>query len=500
MKYPRPFFFDTLESMRDKKKPILTSTQTKEWEKHTVQQGLESFESLMEKAGTAVAQEIIRVFSKGRVLVLCGPGNNGGDGYVIAQKLKEAGFKVTVALDLTSSLTLSPEAQFNKDKWKGPLVPFDQADFDSATLIIDALFGTGLGRPLSGIYLETVQKTSTAKAPCVAVDIPSGLNADTGEIMGGVASAHLTVTFGSLKRGHVLLPGKTYCGDIKIADIGFSNLSSLKEIFPYENTPTLWKHHFPSPQPTGHKYTRGHLMVIAGEDMTGAPRLAAEASRRIGAGMTTLLCPESVKSLYQVNTLGTLVKPYTTHKDFTEAITQETVHGLLIGPGLLPNDDTKALVEIALKTKKRIVLDAGALSCFQNHKDHLMALLHNACVLLPHEGEFKRLFEPYETKIETTLKAAKESQVTLLLKGADTVIASPDGTCYINTNAPPSLATAGTGDVLAGLVGGLMVQGSTPLVSTAAAAWIQAESARLFGRGLIAEDLLQEIPHVLQDL
>ncbi|HBN23009.1 MAG TPA: bifunctional ADP-dependent NAD(P)H-hydrate dehydratase/NAD(P)H-hydrate epimerase, partial [Holosporales bacterium] len=485
MKYPPPFFFDTLESMIDQKNPILTAAQTKEWEKLTVQQGFETFESLMEKAGTAVTQEIIQAFPKGKVLVLCGPGNNGGDGYVIARKLKEASFDVTIAVDLSTSPKLSAEAQLNKDKWTGPLIPLDQGDFNASALIVDALFGTGLERPLSGLYLETVQKISAAKAPCVAVDIPSGLNADTGEIMGSAASAHLTVTFGSLKRGHVLLPGENYCGEIKVADIGFSDHSALKEPFPYENTPVLWRNSLPAPKPTDHKYTRGHLMVIAGKDMTGAPRLAAEASRRIGAGMTTLLCPESVKDLYQVSTLGTLVKSYTTLKDFTETITQKTVHGLLIGPGLLPSDDTRALVEIALKTKKKIVLDAGALSCFQDHKARLMDLLHNTCVLLPHDGEFQRLFEHCGTKIETTLKAAKDSQATLLLKGADTVIAAPDGTCYINTNAPATLATAGTGDVLAGLVGGLIVQGNAPLVSTAAATWIHAESAHLFGRGLI---------------
>jgi len=310
----------------------------------------------------------------------------------------------------------------------------------------------------------------------------------------------LTVTFGSLKVGHALLPGKSYCGDLKIANIGFTELSCLTGSFPYENTPALWRECLPIPKPTDHKYTRGHLMVIAGEEMTGAPRLAAEGSRRIGAGMTTLLCPRSAKDLYQISSLGTLVKSYETLQDFNDALNQETVHGLLIGPGLTPNEETRALVESALKTKKRIVLDAGALSCFQDHKDRLMKLLHSNCILLPHGGEFQRLFETQSTKIASALKAAKDSQAIILLKGADTIIASPDGTCYINTNGPPTLATAGTGDVLAGFVAGLMVQGCSPLVSTAAAAWIHAESAHLFGKGLIAEDLLQEVPFVLQTL
>ncbi len=500
MKYLEPIFFDKLESMIDRKKPILTTAQTKEWEIFTVQQGLETFESLMEKAGAAVATEIIHTFSKGKVLVLCGPGNNGGDGYVIARKLKEADFDVTVALDISAPSNLSPQAQLNKDKWTGRLIPLDQGDFESSVLIVDALFGTGLDRPLSGIYLETVQKISKAKASCIAVDIPSGLHADSGEVMGSAAPAHLTVTFGSLKRGHCLLPGKSYCGDIKIADIDFTDLSRLEGPFSYENTPVLWRDSLPVPKPTDHKYTRGHLMVIVGEEMTGAPRLAAEASRRIGAGVTTLLCPIKAKSLYQMSSLGVLVKPYTTHEDFTAAITQKTVHSVLIGPGLLPDDETRTLVEIALKTKKKIVLDAGALSCFQDHKKRLTNLLHNACTLLPHAGEFQRIFDRYGSKIETALKASKETQTCLLLKGADTVIATPDGTCYINTNAPPTLATAGTGDVLAGLVAGLAAQGCSPLVSAAAAAWIHAESAHLFGRGLIAEDLLDKIPLVLQAL
>jgi len=500
MKYLEPIFFDKLESMIDRENPVLTAAQTKDRENLTVQNGLETFESLMEKAGTAVATEIIQAFAKGKVLVLCGPGNNGGDGYVIARKLKEADFDVTVAFDLTAAPKLSSQAQLNKEKWTGPLVSLDQGDFESSVLIVDALFGTGLERPLSGIYLETVQKISKATAPCIAVDIPSGLHADSGEIMGSAAPAQLTVTFDSLKRGHLLLPGKSYCGNLKIAEIGFIDLSNLGGSFSYENTPALWRDALPVPKPTDHKYTRGHLTVIAGEEMTGAPRLAAEASRRIGAGVTTLLCPIKAKSLYQTTTLGVLVKPYTTHEDFAAAINQKTVHSLLIGPGLLPDAETRTLVEIALKTKKKIVLDAGALSCFQDHIERLRDLLHNACILLPHAGEFQRIFERYGSKIETALKASKETQACLLLKGADTVIATPDGTCYINTNAPPTLATAGTGDVLAGLVAGLAAQGCSPLISAAAAAWIHSEAAQLFGRGLIAEDLIEKIPLVLQAL
>ncbi len=241
-------------------------------------------------------------------------------------------------------------------------------------------------------------------------------------------------------------------------------------------------------------------MVVAGEKMTGAPRLAAEASRRIGAGMTTLLCPSSVKELYQINTLGTLVKPYTTPEDFQEALSQKTVHGIVIGPGLEPNETTQELVEIALKTNKKIVLDAGALSCFETHKKRLIDLLHDHCILLPHEGEFQRLFDQQSNKITTAFNAAKISGATLLLKGSDTIIASPQGICYINTNGPPTLSTAGTGDVLAGFVGGLLTQGCTPLVSGSAAAWIQGEAAQLFGPGLLAEDLIQEVPMVLRDL
>jgi ADP-dependent NAD(P)H-hydrate dehydratase / NAD(P)H-hydrate epimerase len=479
--------------------PVLTASQMKRCERQVVQLGKKTYKALMERAGEAVVQEILKGFSRRSVLVLCGPGNNGGDGYVVARKLKDLGWDVVVAHDKGKVKHLSQEAQCNLSRWYGEIVSLNSCDFSKVDLVVDALFGTGLQRPVRGAYLGLIQKVNQLKLPCVSVDIPSGVNSDTGEVMGQAIRALKTVALGALKQGHVLLPGKIFCGGIKVADIGLG-MCTLNDQVTYKNTPALWKSNLNFPEPSDHKYTRGHLIVVGSKDMIGAARLAVQASRRIGAGIVTIVCPKSVKDLYKATAYGEIIKFYKDSKDFEKVVTSEKVDGILIGPGLEPTSKTKDLVEVCLKTKKPLVLDAGGLSCLKKEKERFFALTHEKCVLLPHEGEFKRLFPRSDCKVSSVLEASKMIKSTLLLKGADTIIASGIGECCINTNAPPFLATAGTGDVLAGMVAGLMVQGMSPFDSAAAATWIHGEAANRIGLGLIAEDIERLIPEVLKEL
>lgn len=270
------------------------------------------------------------------------------------------------------------------------------------------------------------------------------------------------------------------------------------------NNPSLWLDTFPWPKKTDHKYTRGHLVVVGGTDMTGAARLVVQASRRIGAGITTLLCPKEAKEIYQTTLLGTLIHSYKTMDEFRDFVEKENVNALVVGPGLSPTNETKILVELCLRTRKPLVIDAGGLSCYQDRPQDLFDLLHDECVLLPHEGEFKRLFSLGYDHVLSAFDAAKVCSGTLLLKGSESVIASSTfsshNQCIINRNAPATLATAGTGDVLAGMVGGLLVQGMSPFLAVAASAWIQGKAARLFGPGLLAEDLIEDMPMVLKEI
>ncbi|XP_022778254.1 uncharacterized protein LOC111319781 [Stylophora pistillata] len=406
---------------------------------------------------------------------------------------------MVVAHDKGKVKHLSEEAQCNLSRWYGEIVSLNSCDFSKVDLIVDALFETGLQRPVRGAYLELIRKVNQLKLPCISVDIPSGVNSDTGKVMGQAIRAFKTVALGALKRGHVLLPGKIFCGDVKVSDIGLGRCT-LNDQVTYKNTPALWKSSLNFPEPSDNKYTRGHLIVVGGKSMVGAARLAAQASRRIGAGIVTIVCPKSVKYLYRITAYGEIVKSYKDSKDFEKVFTSEKVDGILFGPGLEPTSKTKDLVEVCLKTKKPLVLDAGGLSCLKKDKERFFSLIHEKCGLLPHEGEFKRLFPRFDCKVSSVLEASKMIESTLLLKGADTIIANGIGECCINTNAPPFLATAGTGDVLAGIVAGLMVQGVEPFYSTAAATWIHGEAANKIGLGLIAEDIERVIPEVLKEL
>jgi NAD(P)H-hydrate epimerase len=454
---------------------------------------------LMEKAGEAVAREIQRRWSVRPVLVLCGPGNNGGDGFVAARLLAKAGWPVRVA-QLGTVEKLKGQARRAAEEWQGPIENLAPTALDGAELVVDALFGAGLSRALEGPAQDTLAAAAGRKKTIIAVDVPSGLMGDTGESVGAVASA-LTVTFFRKKPGHVLFPGRWLCGEVVVADIG-NPPELLTQLAPdtFENDPRLWWAALPRPHEGGNKYTRGHALISGGYPVTGATRMTARAAARIGAGLTSIAVPEIAFPIYAAALTSIMVKPLTNSADFDGLLQDKRFSALLIGPGAGVDTETQARVLAMLATHRPTVLDADALTAFQDHPPALFQAIAGPCVLTPHDGEFRRLFDPSGDKLTRARAAARRSGAVIILKGGDTVIAAPDGRAVINTNAPPTLATAGSGDVLGGIVLGLLAQDMNPFLASAAAVWLHGEAANVFGPGLIAEDLPDLLPTVLRPL
>jgi NAD(P)H-hydrate epimerase len=452
---------------------------------------------LMEAAGKAVADAMIARYPRQAVLVLCGPGNNGGDGFVAARHLVGQGWPVTLAL-LKGAGELRGDAAWAAVLWKGPVAAPSLALLDNRPLVIDALFGAGLARPIDGIAAELIGRIDSDRLSVVAVDVPSGLHGDTGEIMGVAPHAEETVTFFRAKPGHYSLEGLRRCGALRVVDIGIP-VSVLDVIRPHlwRNAPALWSAALRRDDPGDHKYSRGHLTILGGEQATGAARLAALAARRAGAGLVTIAATEAAASLYRAAEPGNLV----TTSSVDRLIEDQRRNAFLIGPGSGVNDRTRDAVLAALAARRALVLDADAVTVFADDPPRLFSAIASPVLLTPHEGEFRRLFPDLATgggKVERARAAARRSGATILLKGADTLIAAPDGRAVINVHAPASLATAGSGDVLAGIAAGLMAQGLSPLAAGAAAAWIHGECAYRFGKpGLIAEDLIGHLPQAL---
>jgi NAD(P)H-hydrate epimerase len=459
--------------------------------------------TLMEAAGDAVAREVRRRWPRGPVAVLCGPGNNGGDGFVAARLLQEAGWPVRLAL-LGERAALRGDAAAAAAGWTGEVVPLAPAILDGAALAVDALFGAGLARPLEGAARAVVETLTTRHLPCLAVDLPSGVQGDTGQVLGAAPQATATVTFFRRKPAHLLLPGRALAGDVVVADIGIP-ASVLGEIRPtlVENTPALWLDRFPWPQLADHKYRRGHLLIAGGEVMTGAARLAARAARRIGTGLVTLACTRASHPIYAADSAGLITAIADDDAAFAALLADRRRNALLIGPGLGVTPQTRQRTVAGLAAGKACVIDADALTAFADRPQDLFAAVREPSLLTPHEGEFARLFPDLASlpsKLERACRAAERTGMTVLLKGADTVIAAPDGRAAINCNAPPTLATGGSGDVLAGMAAGLMAQGLAPFEAAAAAAWLHGDAATAFGPGLIAEDLPERLPASLARL
>ena len=436
---------------------------------------------LMEAAGRAVARAIRRHISPRRVLVLAGPGNNGGDGYVVARLLRQEGWPVTLA-------ALAPprpglDAATAAQRWSGPTVPFDPAEANRTDLVVDAVFGAGLARPVDGLVAETLK----AARRIVAVDVPSGVDGATGLVGGYAPAADLTVTFFRLKPGHLLLPGRDLCGHIELADIGIPDIV-LDDIRPltFANLPDLWR--LPVFGADANKYTRGHVTVVGGAAMTGASRLAAEAARRAGAGMVTIAARGSA-GVYRTGEPGLIV----TEADLPTLLTDQRRRVWICGPGL-GVDDARMAFPALIAAGRMVVADADVFSAFAVHPDGL----RGAAVLTPHAGEFGRVFGQSATdRLSAARAAAARTGAVVLLKGSDTIIAAPDGRAAINLSAPPWLATAGAGDVLAGIIGGLLAQGMPAWDAAAAAAYLHGKAASEAGRDMVVEDLIPALSRVL---
>lgn len=480
---------------------LLTVNQMATADRLAVASGIPATE-LMENAGRAVAREIQNRWSPRQCVVLCGPGNNGGDGYVIARILLQAGWPTSVQ-SLCPLDSLKGEAAYHARLWTGKTELLeDDPSYETirnSELVIDALFGAGLSRPIDGHAKRALQFVTEHRIPCVAVDVPSGVMGDTGQTEFS-PKCELTVTFFRLKPGHLLLPAKALCGDTVVADIGIPAYV-LEQIAPstFKNHPELWRDSFPSLSIEGHKYHRGHALVVGGSQMTGAARLSALAAARIGSGLVSIAAPTEAFAIYATSLQSIMIKPFATEVELDTHLTDLRTTAFLIGPGAGRNEPTRTRTLRVLATGRPTVLDADALSVFENDAESLANAISGPCVMTPHEGEFRRLYDLPGDKLERAREASRRSNAVVVLKGPDTVIASPDGRAAINANAPPTLATAGSGDVLSGIILGLMAQGMPPFEAAAAGVWIHGESANLFGPGLIADDLPNMIPRVLSN-
>jgi hydroxyethylthiazole kinase-like uncharacterized protein yjeF len=458
---------------------------------------------LMEAAGRSVAQALMARWPRRPVTVLCGPGNNGGDGFVVARHLAAAGWAVQVAL-LGDRDHLSGDAAHHAALWQGACQPLAPECLDDSALVVDAIFGAGLSRPLDGIARRTVERLQAQGLPVCAVDVPSGLDGATGQVLGAAAPADLTVTFFRKKPGHLLFPGRRLCGEVIRADIG-TPPGVLDEIGPrtFENGPALWLEHYPWPRLEGHKYQRGEVLVLGGEEITGASRMTAHSAMRVGAGLVTLAAPKLTWAIYAAALPGVIVRRMDCAADFEALLADARRNAVAIGPGASVSAATRQYVLSALATQRPVVIDADAITAFADAPELLFEAINGPCVLTPHAGEFARVFGPLDAtadKLERTRSAALRSGAVVVLKGADTVIAAPDGRAIINANAPPQLATGGSGDVLTGFVAGLLAQGLATFEAAAAAVWLHGQAAASFGLGLVAADLPDRLPLILQEL
>jgi ADP-dependent NAD(P)H-hydrate dehydratase / NAD(P)H-hydrate epimerase len=477
---------------------LLRVAQMTEADRLTVAGGTPAID-LMRHAGAAVARETMMRWSPCPVTVLCGPGNNGGDGFVAATQLAQAGWPVRLGL-LGTRAGLRGEAAYHATRWSGAVEPVHPRLIDGAALVIDALFGSGLSRPLGADVLPTLKVIAECRLPVIAVDVPSGVGGDSGESWGAIG-AQCTVTFTRKKPGHVLLPGRSLCGTTVTADIGTPDeVLERLGIDTWENEPALWRELLPQLAASANKYTRGHALLIGGYPMTGAARMAARAAARAGAGLTTIAVARAALDVYAAALTSIMVRPLDESADLAPLLADARFSAFLIGPGAGVGERTRERTLALLATGRPVLLDADALSVFADQPQSLFAAIHGPCVLTPHEGEFTRLFKVTGDKLTRARAAAAASGAVVVLKGADTVIAAPDGRAILNSNAPPSLATAGAGDVLGGFILGLLAQRMDAFHAAAAAVWMHGAAAADFGPGLLAEDLPDLLPAVLRRL
>jgi ADP-dependent NAD(P)H-hydrate dehydratase / NAD(P)H-hydrate epimerase len=489
---------------------VLTTSEMERADRLTIASGTPAF-ALMLSAGQAVAEAAMELAEAGPIVVVAGPGNNGGDGFVAAAELVARGREVSVIL-LCERDSLQGDAASAARGWKYPVLPFNPQAIGRPALIIDALFGAGLNRLIKGEPNDMIEAINANGAPVLAIDLPSGINGTSAAVMGIAVHAIETVTFFRRKPAHLLLPGRIHCGRVRVADIGI-DAAVLDQIAPqtFENVPQFWRKSFPVPRIDGHKYARGHAIVVSGAiATTGAARMAARGSLRVGAGLVTLASPVDALAVNAAALTAVMVRPIDTAVEFAELLADKRLNSCVIGPGTGVGERTRDFVLTALSEGRGLVLDADALTSFAEAPERLFEAIKASqaahVVLTPHEGEFHRLFSEssnkysLRSKLERVRAAALRSGAIVLLKGADTVVASPQGRATVASNAPPWLATAGAGDVLSGMIAGLLAQGVPAFEAASMGAWMHGEAAREAGPGLIAEDLTEVLPAVFRHL
>lgn len=481
---------------------ILTAAEMKKADRAAVESGTPAA-TLIGSAGAGLAQVIRNNMPAGRVLFLCGKGNNGADGFTAAEILRAEGWNIRVAC-LAKPRELKGDAADCAKAFGGEIESLNSnLPVHSTDLVVDAVFGTGFEGDLPAELVILFDKIRSKKIPVIAADVPSGMNATTGAIAEGTLKPAMTVVFCRKKIAHALQPSRAFCGRlhlvvIPIADDDIAALGTQT----FENAPALWLKDFPFPQTQMHKYDRGHVTVYGGAARTGAACLAAHAAQRCGAGVVSITASTDDSALvYRLYRASVMVDPWQTMDDFKALLRDARRNTFVIGPGAGADDKTKNAVLAALDFNKTLVLDADALSVFKDDPAALFGKLSPRHILTPHEGEFARLFgDLLGSKLDRARAAAKTAQAVIVLKGSDTVIAAPDGTAVINTNAPPILATAGAGDVLAGMIAGFAAQGMPSFMASLAGVWLQAAAAKSHGAGLTAEDIIHQIPQALTNL
>lgn len=464
---------------------------------------------LMEAAGSAVVDAICDRWDVRATAVLCGPGNNGGDGFVIARLLSERGWPVTLSL-LGGLDKLTGDAALAASDWEGQTHHLSEQCADGAELVVDAIFGAGLTRPMEGIPAKLAAVSHASNVPHVSVDVPSGIDGNTGADHGQAFAADLTVTFHRAKPGHLLMPGRLRCGELVVSPIGIPD-DSVAHVKPtvFYNGPDFWGPHLPFLHNDGHKYSRGHAVVVSGgATSTGAARLAARGALRAGAGLVTVASPEEALAVNAAHLTAIMLEEFDGAPGIAAILADKRKNAVLIGPGAGVGSFTRARTLAIFNSDASVVLDADALTSFQEFPDMCWSAIlktpDRPVVLTPHEGEFIRLFPDFgdhpDGKPGRAREAARRSGAVVVFKGADTVIADPQGRVAINANAPPTLATAGSGDVLAGFVLAQLAQGVPAFQAACIGVWLHGEAATHFGPGLIAEDLPEMLPDVLEEL
>lgn len=454
--------------------------------------------ALMDNAGYAVADDVCSRFRQGaRVAVVCGPGNNGGDGFVAARVLAERGFVVRLGL-LGARAGLTGDAALAAARWRRAMESATPALLTDAVVIVDALFGAGLARPLAGPaaeLVEAINRAGAAGAQVVAVDLPSGVDGRTGAATGPAVRADRTVTFFRRKPGHLLMPGRALAGRVSVVDIGIP-AAVLDRIRPLTtaNAPAAWGRYWPTVASDAHKYSRGAALVIGGgEASSGAARLAAAAALRTGAGIVTVAVPADAVPIVAAYRAALVVKRADGADEVERMVAEARLAAVLVGPGSGLGERTGRALLAALAHGAAVVMDADAITEAAAVSDRVFAAIAARAapvVMTPHEGEFRRLFPDIEgPKLHRARAAAARSGAVVVLKGPDTVIAAPDGRAAINENAPPSLATAGSGDVLAGILTGIAATGCPAFEAAAMAVWIHGRSGALAGPGSIADEI-----------